>query len=264
MGITVLTQGQYSKGIEYHRRCLEISRNIGNRRLESMLLNNLGFTAYEQGQYDGAENYSKQSLIIAKKIDNRHLESQVLNNLGSIAYSRGQYKVAEGYFEQSLIIAQESGYQDVEAKVLNNWGALALAKSVFLKAHKYYEQALHIRQGLEQTHLLVEDWAGLALVALHQRDTKMARLYIDQLLPVWLNNLTFKGSEHPMRVFHFTWQVCRELGLAHADDVLLAAVQVMQRYLDNHSDPEMQAVYLRQPDHQSLWKVGNAKENQNP
>ncbi len=63
-----------------------------------------------------------------------------------------------------------------------------------------------------------------------------------------------------MRAFHFTWQVCQGLGLAQADDVLAAAAQVLQTYLDNHPDPAAQALYLQQPHHQALWAAWQAQQ----
>ncbi len=121
-----------------------------------------------------------------------------------------------------------------------------------------------IQQGFSsivaQPHYLVEDWAGLALVAVRQGDLETAGAYADQLLAAWADNPTFEGADHPMRAFHFTWQVCQALGLAQADDVLGAAAQVMQTYLDNHPDPAAQAVYLQQPHHQPLWAAWQERE----
>ena len=76
----------------------------------------------------------------------------------------------------------------------------------------------------------------------------------------WVDAHTFEGAGEPMRAFHFTWQVCQGLGLAQADDVLAAAAQVLQTYLDNQPDPEAQAVYLQQTHHQSLWAAWQARQ----
>jgi len=48
--------------------------------------------------------------------------------------------------------------------------------------------------------------------------------------------------------------------LAQVDEVLAAAAQVLQTYLDNHPDPEAQAVYLQQPHHQALWTAWQERE----
>jgi len=112
---------------------------------------------------------------------------------------------------------------------------------------------LNIRLELNQPQLLVEDWAGLALVAWQQSDQLVASKYADKLIAAWTENPIFDGAEHPMRVFHFTWQVVRGLELALANDVLIAAARVIQIYLDHQPDLAAQAMYLEQPHHQALW-----------
>jgi hypothetical protein len=54
------------------------------------------------------------------------------------------------------------------------------------------------------------------------------------------------------------WQVCAELGLDEADDLLATAVGLIQAHLDNHPDPTAQAIYLQQPHHQALWSAAQA------
>ena len=95
----------------------------------------------------------------------------------------------------------------------------------------------------------------LALLALRQEDLETARTYAAQLLTAWADNPTFDGTEHQMRILHFTWQVSQTLGLAEKNEVLLAAIQVMQRYLNHEPDPAIQNIYLQQPHHQALWQA---------
>ena len=114
-------------------------------------------------------------------------------------------------------------------------GYWALAQSAFQQAYGYYQQALTIRQELNQPHYLIDDWAGLALLALQQGDLETAQAYTGPLLAAWAGNSTFEGAEHPMRAFHFTWQVCQALGLAQADKILATAAQVMQTYRSEQS-----------------------------
>ena len=138
---------------------------------------------------------------------------------------------------------------------LSTIGALALAQSTFAQAQSYYLQALDIHQELEQFQYVVEDWAGLALVALRQADLESAQMYANQVLEAWTNNPSSVGSELSIRTFYSTWRVCQGLALDQENDVLAAAVNVMQLYLDNQDDPETRAIYLKQPYHLLLWEA---------
>ena len=260
LGIAAMGEGQYDRAIGYYEQSLVILQEIGNRTGEGLALHNLGNAARYQGQYDRAKGYFEQSLVIVQEIGDREGAGKALNNLGNVIHAQGQYDQALDYYEQSLVIFQEIGNRAAEGVTLNNLGTLALAQSAFHQAQNYYRQALTIRQELNQPHYLVDDWAGLALLASQQSDLETAQAYTDQLLAAWAGNPTFEGAEHPMRAFHFTWQVCQALGLAQADEVLAAAAQVLQTYLDNHPDPATQAVYLRQPHHQALWRAWQAQQ----
>ena len=257
-------QGQYDKAIDYFERSLLIQQEIGNRNREGAMLNNLGEVAYAQGQYDEAIDYYEQSLVIAQEIGDQDGESITLMNLGVMAYARGQYARAIDHNKESLRIRQKIGDRDGEGEVLNNLAALALIQLAFQQAQNYYRQALIIRQELNQPHFIIEDWAGLALAALLQGDLETAQAYADQLLTAWTGNPAFEGTEHPVRAFHFAWQVCRGLEMSQADEVLAAATQVMQTYLDNQPDPAAQTVYLQQPHHQALWQAWQAQQEGKP
>jgi tetratricopeptide (TPR) repeat protein len=260
LGLVATYQGRPDKATGCYEQSLVISREIGDRAEEGRTLNNLGFAAYSQGQYDRAIDCYEQSLVISQEIGSRGAEGDTLNNLGLVTYSQGDHGRAMGYYEQSLAIRQEIGDRDGEGGTLNNLGAVALARSAFQQARTYYQRALTLRQELDQPQYLVEDWAGLALVALRQSDLETAGVYAGQLLPAWADNPTFEGAAHPMRAFHFTWQVCQGLGLAQADEVLTSAAQVQQTYLEDHPDPAAQAAYLRQPHHRPMWAAWQARQ----
>ncbi|MCP4406536.1 MAG: tetratricopeptide repeat protein [Gammaproteobacteria bacterium] len=253
LGYISMRQEQYSQATAYFEQSLVISQEIGGRDVEGTALNNLGQVAYNQGLYANARDYYERSLVIRHEIGERAGEGSTLSNLGRVAYSQGLYADARDYYEQSLLIIREIGNRAWEGRTLNYLGALALAEAAFQQAQTVYKQSSTIRKELNQPRLLVEDLAGLALVAFRQNDLELAQMYADQLLVVWASNPTFRGMEHPMWALHFIWQVCEGLELVQADDVLAAAAGVMQTYLDNQPDPEAQAVYLQQRHHQPLW-----------
>ena len=259
MGVVAEGQGQYDRALDYYERGLAIARKIGDRAAEGMMLTNLGRVAWHQGQHDRAIEYHRQSLDIARETGGRDVEVNALTNLGLVTEQLGRYGEAEIYYERSLDVRQEMSDRSGEGITLNHLGAAALLQSAFRLAESYYRQALAIRQELGQSHYQAEDWAGLALAALRGGDRTAAQAWAEQLLAAWAANPTFDKAEEPMRALYFTWQVCRELEWAQADDILAAAGNMLQSYLDNHPDREAQSVYLQQPYHRALWQARSAQ-----
>jgi hypothetical protein len=91
----------------------------------------------------------------------------------------------------------------------------------------------------DEPQFLIEDWAGLALVALRQGDLETAETSADR-----------------------AWQVCQGLGLSQADEVLASAARVLQTYLDHQPDPAAQTVYSQQQHHQTLWVTWQAQQKE--
>ena len=263
LGIVVGIQGDHTAAKGYFEEALAISQEIGNRYREGACLNNLGFEASNQGDYATAKRYFEQSLAIWREIGDRYREGACLNNLGFIASSQEDHTSAKGYFKQSLAISQEIGNRWAEGISLHELGAIGLSQANLSSAESFYQQALAIRQELNQTHYLVEDWAGLAKVKLALGDQESAHQYgLEVVNYLKENNSHLDGSENPMRVFHFTWDVLVTLGQTReADEVFTLAVQIMQDYLDKNSDTVLQEMYLNQPYHRLLWQawVGESK-----
>ena len=259
LGIMADNRGRYDLSSHYYQRSLAIQREIGERFGEAFVLNNLGLASERQGLYAQSATFLQQSLVIFEEIGHRPGRSAVLANLGDVAFAQKQYDVAIRYYEQGRQIAQESSFLIIVGIILNNLGAVALAKAEFEQAQAYYQQALTLRQELNQPQYWVEDWAGLALTALRMGRRQAAQTYAHELLSAWADNRVFTGAEHPLRAFHFMWQVCAELGLVEADDVLATAVNLIQTHLDNHPDATAQAIYLQQPHHQALWSAAQTR-----
>ena len=144
----------------------------------------------------------------------------------------------------------------------NELGVVALAQGDLRLAESYHQKALAIRKELNQFHYLVEDWAGMAKVKLAKGDSQCARGFAEQFMEYVQENPRLIGAEHPMRTFRFTWDVWLGLGeAAKADQVLALAADIIQDYLDKNDDPDMQAMYLRQPHHAVLWEAWQEKKD---
>ena len=61
----------------------------------------------------------------------------------------------------------------------------------------------------------------------------------------WDNTIIWRDlTKHPIRLLHFTWQVCQTLELSQGNQVLTTDAQLIQTYLTTHPNPSVQTRYL--------------------
>jgi tetratricopeptide (TPR) repeat protein len=136
--------GQFEKAIEYYQKALIVAEEIGDQRGKSNRLGNLGLAYSYMGQIENSIEYHKQALVIAREIGDRRGEGADLGNLGIAYKNLGQVEKAIEYFEQALVIAREIEDRRGEGNHLGNLGNAYRDLGQVEKAIKYYEQALVI------------------------------------------------------------------------------------------------------------------------
>ena len=260
LGFVAHEQRNYAQAARYAERSLQRARELGIQSSECRSLSNLGRAISEQGYYKKALAYYKEALVIAQALGMRRDEGLLLGNSGIIIGRQGKYDLAMDYCQQSLMITQDIGVRDVAWVALIHLAEFSLAKGLFSRSETYYQQAMRFNEKKTEIYHHIECWAGLALIALRQGDLKEAQTYADHLLAAWGDDsASFLETDDLMRVLHFTWLVFQELELGVADEVLAATEGLLKAYLDEHPDPEMQAMYLQQPHHKVLWTAIQAK-----
>ncbi|MVM40969.1 tetratricopeptide repeat protein [Spirosoma sp. HMF3257] len=139
-------QGDYGRALSYLEQSLSIQQQIGDKSGEGTTLNNLATTAYAQGDYDRALSYLEQSLSIQQQIGDKSGEGTTLNNISQIYRVAGDNDRALSYLEQSLRIRQQIGDKKGEGTTLNNISQIYDAQGDYGRALSYLEQSLSIQQ----------------------------------------------------------------------------------------------------------------------
>ena len=140
--------GEYSRALEYYEQSLAIREAIGDRRGEGTMLNNIGFIYSSLGEYSTALDYYEQSLAIREAIGDRRGVGESLNNIGVIYSRLGEYSTALDYYEQSLAISEAIGDRRGEGTMLNNIGFIYDSLGEYSTALDYYEQSLAISEAI--------------------------------------------------------------------------------------------------------------------
>jgi CHAT domain-containing protein/tetratricopeptide (TPR) repeat protein len=144
LGLEQYRQGHVREALARFEQALVISKEIGERKFEGAILNNIGGVYEDREQYAVALEYYQQALATVKQIDDKELEGATLNNIGLVYLKLGQYTVAIENFQQALAIVKQMGDQGAEGTMLMFIGNVYRNIGQYTAALEYYQQALAI------------------------------------------------------------------------------------------------------------------------
>ncbi len=141
----------HNKGrMEEARACydaaLAIHREVGDRRFEGIALGNLGVLHGNQGRMEEARASYDAALGIHREVGNRRGEGIVLGNLGALHYEQGRVEEARACFDAALDIHGEVGNRCGEGIVIVNLGNLHWQQGRMEEVCACYDAALAIHR----------------------------------------------------------------------------------------------------------------------
>ncbi|MBD2158408.1 tetratricopeptide repeat protein [Leptolyngbya sp. FACHB-16] len=146
LGLMSSNLGQYEQALNYYRQALTVSRELGDRLNEGIVLSNTALVYDDQGRYTEALDYYEQALTILREIGDRASEGTILNNMGRVHSNLGDASQALNYYQQALSISRETGNREDQGSYLSNIGAIHSDLGNYSQALDYYQQSLSIRQ----------------------------------------------------------------------------------------------------------------------
>ena len=112
-------QEQPQQAIETWQQILAIARQLKDRGLEGLALNDIGFNYDNISQPQEALKYYNQALPIRREVGDRRGEATTLNNIGAVYRSISKPQEALKYYNQALAIAREIGDRTLESQILD-------------------------------------------------------------------------------------------------------------------------------------------------
>ncbi len=243
LGIVSAYQGDYAEAMVHLEQCLRISHEIGYRRGESLALSNLGYVSSSQGDYAQAIAYYEQYLRICREIGERRDEGIALVNLGLLLHQQCDNRAAYEYSQQALFIMQEIGDRHAQGYVLTNSGHALAGLRQWIEAAEAYRQALILRRGLGQPHLVIETLAGLARVSLAQGELAQAQTQLEEIL-TYLETNALDGTDEPLRIYLTCYRVLRANQDPRAQEILTIAYRLLQERAAKISDEKLRRSFL--------------------
>jgi tetratricopeptide (TPR) repeat protein len=160
LGMAYLGQGQ-EVGVDYFRQALAIRRDIGDQTGEAQAANNLAYACLLVKRFDEALEMLYLALDLQRTLGHRFGEGIALNNLGEASLELGRPDEAVDWLRQALEVYREIGASTEEGDTLRHLGKASADRGRIPDALDYLRQA-------EQTYRTVGHryGEGLALLLL--------------------------------------------------------------------------------------------------
>ncbi|WP_374875466.1 CHAT domain-containing protein [Microseira sp. BLCC-F43] len=143
-------QSQFREALQTFQQALVIAREIGDKTLTAIALNNIGAVYYYLSQYPKALEFYQQALAIRREAGDKAGEGKTLNNIGSVYDNLSQYPKALEFYQQALAIRREAGDKAGEGTTLNNMGFLLAKQNQPELAIVFYKQSVNVRETIRQ------------------------------------------------------------------------------------------------------------------
>jgi tetratricopeptide (TPR) repeat protein len=138
----LVDQGKLDEGEAHYLAALELSREVGNRGGEGLLMGNLGSVYRLRGRYDEAEQQYRGALEVHRGLGNRSSEGANLLRLGNLLGQRGRLEASLACMEEALEISTETGNRVLAASITGNMGVVLGKLGRYDEARVSLERAL--------------------------------------------------------------------------------------------------------------------------
>ncbi|NJM08432.1 tetratricopeptide repeat protein [Candidatus Gracilibacteria bacterium] len=176
---------------------IRLFRATGDRLFEATSLNLLGQTVRDLGDRTTARSYFDKAIAILGAIGEQSYAAYTYLNLANLL--EDQEVLAMHCCEIALAFAREGANRDAEAYALAYRAAQHERARRWAAAEEDYSAALAIREEVQAESAAIEDYAGLARVALAREQTALAA---EHLVPIvaYLDVYGVDGVEFPLKV----------------------------------------------------------------
>jgi len=112
MLILIALVGPDEEALQNCEKALQISREIGSKKLEASALGQIGFLWNKKGELEKALKHYEKAFTLFRAIGAKREEAGALDNLGSVLYESGKPEQATAMFLAALETFPTSGFID--------------------------------------------------------------------------------------------------------------------------------------------------------
>ncbi len=171
------SQGDLNAAAVYYEECLNLSREIGDKKKIAQSCNGLGITRLNQNDFD-IRPLLEESLEIGRELDDKAIVGVALMGLGEIARLEGDYAQAHSYYEETLNEARKGGDAFNLLYALFNLGSVSCMKGDAETAREQFTESLSLAKDLGSIRAVADCLDGFAsLSAMNENFEKAAKLF---------------------------------------------------------------------------------------
>jgi CHAT domain-containing protein len=197
LGSLAAAQGEARQAIDFELRGLEVARKAKDDATEAATLSNLALAYQLVAENQKAAEAQEKALTLARRLKDLRQEGLVLNNLADLYSDLGDYDKALSHWQDALDLARKTGDKTREARTLNNLGIACMRLERFDEAGRYLEQALALARKVKDAEAEVMSLSDQAFLALRRKKPELALVPAGQALAL------AKGTGEPEAVAHY-------------------------------------------------------------
>ena len=194
LGSQELKKTNYQQSIDNYREALAIFRNIGDKRNEGMILNDIGEAYFRTEEFVKVINSHQQALIAFQQIDNKLGVAGTLRHIARTYSAIGENSKALELYLQALAIYKHTGNLREEGYTLKDIGRIYyFNKQDYSKAINYLQQALTIFDKINENEI---GWVIKDIGNVYSEDKKYSKALIsyNKALNIFKSIHDFKGE----------------------------------------------------------------------
>jgi tetratricopeptide (TPR) repeat protein len=239
----LIFEGDYASARSYLLEAMNIQETIQAHENLGVTLRSIGMLYHQLGDYSRAKEYYQRALRIFTDSGVRWYQGQALAFISLLYHHLGDNQKAVLTGQEGLIVAREINDRLGEGWLLDSLGHAFWGLGQLDRAAESYQLALSLRQKLNETHKTTESLAGLAHIALHQREFEKARQYVEQILEVGRLR-GFAGTNEPFRIQLTCYQVLEACHDLRADEVIAKVYHQLLIYKETIKDVTLENSFL--------------------
>ncbi len=171
----VLAQRRAAGALEYFEQAVAICQQVGDRRGQARAANNLAFGYGFPGRHQEAAAALRDVLALQREVGNRYGEGIALCNLGEAYLELGQLQDALARSQEALAVVRELGSDRIEGYALYNIGRAELALGRAGPAADLLEQAAAIHRAVGDRFAEAHDLRCIGHAQVRAGDPAVAR-----------------------------------------------------------------------------------------
>jgi predicted ATPase len=196
-------QGDLDSATQVFQECLEICRELGDRKGMIATLRGLGMNSSFHGDWAAARSWFEQGLHACRELGDPPETASALSNLADVANAQGEDALARSLLEEALSIFHELGNGVGVAWSFNHLGDMARDRGDLAEARRFYQEGADSFGKVGDRWGLARSLADLGYLACQQDDPATAHSFFGQALRIFLDLRHQRGIAKVLEGFAF-------------------------------------------------------------